>query len=155
MENTTTVRIDIQRLQVLNDRLCQTLEALNQVRLSAHAPVVGGHFAGLGMNPLAMNGLAGYGIPAYGVPAYGTPAYGIPAYGTSAFGTPAFGVPAYGFGGHGAIPAWGYGASPVSFGTPVSYGAPVSGTPVWGTTWSGNGIDRTRQAQAFNSAVCW
>ena len=41
MENTTTVRIDIQRLQILNDRLCQTLDALNQVRLSAHAQVTG------------------------------------------------------------------------------------------------------------------
>lgn len=37
MENSTTVRIDLQRLQILNDRLCQTLEALNQVRMSAHS----------------------------------------------------------------------------------------------------------------------
>lgn len=37
MENTTTARIDIQRLQILNDRLCQTLDALNQVRMSAHS----------------------------------------------------------------------------------------------------------------------
>lgn len=34
--NTTTARVDIERLQILNDRLCQTLDALNQVRLSAH-----------------------------------------------------------------------------------------------------------------------
>ena len=32
----TTARVDIERLQILNDRLCQTLEALNQVRMSAH-----------------------------------------------------------------------------------------------------------------------
>ena len=35
MEN-TTARIDMQRLAILNDRLCQTLDALNQVRMSAH-----------------------------------------------------------------------------------------------------------------------
>jgi hypothetical protein len=34
--NTSTARVDIERLQILNDRLCQTLDALNQVRLSAH-----------------------------------------------------------------------------------------------------------------------
>ncbi len=31
----STARIDFQKLQILNDRICQTLEALNQVRLSA------------------------------------------------------------------------------------------------------------------------
>lgn len=32
-----TARIDINRLQLLHDRICQTLEALNLVRLSAYA----------------------------------------------------------------------------------------------------------------------
>jgi hypothetical protein len=31
-----TVKLDIQKLQLLNDRIAQTLEALNQVRLSVH-----------------------------------------------------------------------------------------------------------------------
>jgi hypothetical protein len=32
-----TVKVDVQKLQILNDRLTQCLEALGQVRLSAHA----------------------------------------------------------------------------------------------------------------------
>jgi len=31
-----TVKVDIQKLQLLNDRIAQTIEALNQVRMSAH-----------------------------------------------------------------------------------------------------------------------
>lgn len=31
-----TVKVDIQKLQLLNDRIAQTIEALNQVRLSVH-----------------------------------------------------------------------------------------------------------------------
>lgn len=34
---TTTARVDLQRLQILSDRIAHTLEALNQVRLSAHS----------------------------------------------------------------------------------------------------------------------
>lgn len=52
MENSSTVRIDMQRLQMLNDRLCQTLEALNQVRLTAHNFVPPTHMnTGMGFNP--------------------------------------------------------------------------------------------------------
>jgi hypothetical protein len=31
-----TVKVDIQKLQLLNDRIAQTIDALNQVRLSVH-----------------------------------------------------------------------------------------------------------------------
>jgi len=31
-----TVKVDLQRLQILNDRIAQTIDALNQVRLSVH-----------------------------------------------------------------------------------------------------------------------
>ncbi len=31
-----TVKVDLQKLQLLNDRIAQTIEALNQVRLSTH-----------------------------------------------------------------------------------------------------------------------
>jgi hypothetical protein len=31
-----TVKVDIQKLQLLNDRIAQTIEALNQVRMSVH-----------------------------------------------------------------------------------------------------------------------
>lgn len=98
MENTSTVRIDLQRLQILNDRLCQTLEALNQIRLTAHSPAYFG-------------APVGYGVPAFGWPAtnfnpyVGAPVhgnyfgggnawtgttpfhgYGIPSYATNFFG---------------------------------------------------------------------
>ena len=32
-----TVKVDVQKLQLLNDRIAQTIDALNQVRMSAHA----------------------------------------------------------------------------------------------------------------------
>ncbi len=54
MENSSTVRIDMQRLQMLNDRLCQTLEALNQVRLTAHSFAPAAFInptMGMGMHP--------------------------------------------------------------------------------------------------------
>ncbi len=52
MDN-TTARIDMQRLQILNDRLCHTLDALNQLRLSAHgfAPNYGQVSPSLGFAP--------------------------------------------------------------------------------------------------------
>ena len=31
-----TVKVDVQKLQLLNDRIAQTIEALNQVRMSVH-----------------------------------------------------------------------------------------------------------------------
>ena len=31
-----TVKVDIQKLQLLNDRIAQTIEALNLVRMSVH-----------------------------------------------------------------------------------------------------------------------
>jgi len=31
-----TVKVDIQKLQLLNDRIAQTIDALNQVRMSVH-----------------------------------------------------------------------------------------------------------------------
>lgn len=51
-------KVDIRRLQMLNDRIAQTLDALNQVRLSVHAvgqpsPISGfgvGGFPGFGLN---------------------------------------------------------------------------------------------------------
>lgn len=47
-------KVDIRKLQLLNDRICQTIEALNQVRLSVHgiAHSVGGVGAVPGINPM-------------------------------------------------------------------------------------------------------
>ncbi|MCB0384852.1 MAG: hypothetical protein KDD43_05620, partial [Bdellovibrionales bacterium] len=70
----TTAKIDVQKLQLLNDRICQTIDALNQVRMSMH-----GFTNGLGHN-----------IPAFypQAPFYGTQSYygAQPFYGQSVFG---------------------------------------------------------------------
>jgi hypothetical protein len=39
-----TAKVDIRKLQVLNDRISQTIEALNQVRLSVHGLASNGAF---------------------------------------------------------------------------------------------------------------
>jgi hypothetical protein len=54
----TTAKVDIRKLQLLNDRIAQTIEALNQVRLSVHglgglSHTSGGPFGNMG----------GYGVP--------------------------------------------------------------------------------------------
>jgi hypothetical protein len=70
-----TVKVDIQKLQLLNDRLAQTIEALNQVRLSVH---------GIQHSPAQ--------VSPWGVPAYGYGAYGAYAQSPFAF-QPSFGAP--------------------------------------------------------------
>lgn len=68
-----TARIDIRKLQLLNDRIHQVLEALNQVRLTVHGiqndgvhPGYGGFFPTAGLPGAAGNGMYpgfGYGVP--------------------------------------------------------------------------------------------
>lgn len=50
-----TAKVDIRKLQVLNDRINQCIDALNQVRLSVHglSHTAQGPFASPGINPLA------------------------------------------------------------------------------------------------------
>jgi hypothetical protein len=50
----TTAKVDLRKLQLLNDRINQTLDALNQLRVSVH---------GLQHSPAQM----GYGVPGFGV----------------------------------------------------------------------------------------
>jgi hypothetical protein len=88
-----TVKVDIQKLQLLNDRIAQTIEALNQVRMSVHgihhtpAPVSPwGYGAPYGAPPSV-----GFAVPfAPFAPTYGTPAYGAPAYAAQSYGAPAY-----------------------------------------------------------------
>ncbi len=56
-----TVKVDIQKLQLLNDRIAQTIDALNQVRLSVH---------GIQHSSSPMAYGQPYGQPGFG---YGTP----------------------------------------------------------------------------------
>ena len=53
----TTAKVDIRKLQLLNDRIAQTIDALNQVRLSVH---------GLGLSHTNSMGAIGYGQGVYG-----------------------------------------------------------------------------------------
>ena len=74
-------KVDVRKLQILNDRINQTIDALNQVRLSVHGL---GHTSGLqppfspfqpqgyGMQqPYGMGGVPGYGIQ-QGFPGFGS-----------------------------------------------------------------------------------
>jgi hypothetical protein len=63
-----TAKVDIRKLQLLNDRINQCIEALNQVRLSVHglshtaSPFIPAGINPLGQTPLA-GGYAGFGQP--------------------------------------------------------------------------------------------
>jgi len=64
-----TVKVDIQKLQLLNDRIAQTIEALNQVRMSVHGIQHTQQVPPWGNNP--------YATPSFGF----TPSYsGFPQY---------------------------------------------------------------------------
>lgn len=77
MFTNTTARVDIQRLQILNDRLCQTLDALNQVRMSAHNISYSPYAQGPGQwsTVAGFNTLGGYNTH---LPFFGGYSYGIP-----------------------------------------------------------------------------
>src|SRR5258705_9072841 len=92
-----TVKVDIQKLQLLNDRIAQMIDALNQVRMSAH----GIQHSGAALSPWGYGtGYSAYGTQPYGVvpqfPPYASPFVGTaydPRFGGSPFtGTPQFGI---------------------------------------------------------------
>jgi hypothetical protein len=56
----TTAKVDIRKLQLLNDRIAQTIDALNQVRLSVHGL---GLSHSSGVAGLGFGGVAGQSIP--------------------------------------------------------------------------------------------
>lgn len=59
-----TVKVDVQKLQLLNDRIAQTIEALNQLRMSMH-----------GIQHSQVSPFGGYPYGAYPTPSFG---YGNP-----------------------------------------------------------------------------
>ncbi len=106
-----TAKVDIRRLQLLNDRINQCLDALNQVRLSVHG--------------LSHSGIAPEATGA-GYPLTGDPRLGDPRFAAGMFAAPiqnpawgqglAHSAPGYGTAGFGAAPAYGaYGAIPTGF----------------------------------------
>jgi hypothetical protein len=124
-----TAKVDIRKLQVLNDCINRTIEALNQVRLSVHAGGLS-HSAALGALPF----FGGY--PTAGYPSYPN-VYGASVYGA---GIPqAVGYPQYAQSlglGHTAAMTGGY--WPSSIGMQSAYGSPIFGAqsaygaPLWG-----------------------
>src|SRR5262244_4579806 len=119
-----TAKVDIRKLQLLNDRISQCIDALNQVRLSVH---------GLTVSP------AGTANPAFGYGGFGQAPFGVPGFGLShsaAIGNPfapagmAGGVsqavnPLLAATGFGQVPIGGFGQVPIGgFGQ-----VPIAGNP--------------------------
>lgn len=148
-----TAKVDIRRLQQLNDRINQSLDALNQVRLSVHG------LSHAGIAPET----AGMGYPQGQDPRFGDPRLAA-GYFSPPMATPGWGQglahsgPAYGP--YGAIPAgfWpgatqqvpgqlGFGAGPV-FGTgQIPFANPIGGLSHTGVDLEG--LNRASWADPF------
>jgi len=77
-----TAKVDIEKLQLLNDRITQVIEALNQVRVSVHglqSARVQGQVPGLGMGGLSHTGFAPQFGQQLGQQGYGQQGYGMQA----------------------------------------------------------------------------
>lgn len=83
-------KVDVRKLQVLNDRINQTIDALNQVRLSVHGLA---HSGVPQMNPLAYltQGAQGFGTPGFGGQGFGPQGFGQQGFGQQGFGQQGFG----------------------------------------------------------------
>ena len=138
-----TVKVDMQKLQLLNERIAQTIEALNQVRMSVHGLQHSSPIGGWA--PTAF----GYGAYApqtpYGI--YNPLAFAPSVYGQQAF-APQF-VPQFGHGFQHTTPMQSYGyPTTQSYGYPTtqSYGYPTTlqpwTTPQFSTAFS-NGLSHT------------
>lgn len=131
-----TVSVDVNTLQILNDRICQTLDALNQVRWSAFAnrAVNPYHTAGQYSTHPAFSGFNGFANPAtpYAPAAFGPmSAFGTPAtpYAPTAFAAP---MTPYTQAAFGAVNAFG---APMTSYAPTAFGTGMMGSPVhngWG-----------------------
>jgi hypothetical protein len=89
-------KVDVRKLQVLNDRINQTIDALNQVRLSVHGLSHSGVMPQ--MNPLA------YLTQGYGAQGFGTPGFSGQGFGQQGFGQQGFGQQGLGQQGFGGFP---------------------------------------------------
>jgi hypothetical protein len=113
-------KVDIRKLQLLNDRINQTIDALNQVRLSVHglSQTAGpqGQVPGVGYSPYAQFG-QGIGQSAFGQTGIG-----------QGFGQPGFGQ---GFGQQGLGQGWGQGLQGLGGWGGMSHTG-GQGVPGWG-----------------------
>jgi len=108
-------RVDIRKLQLLNDRINQCLDALNQVRFSVHGLASGGAGAA---QQFAQSAAPQLGVdPRFAYPGAGQPGTQVPSSGYSGgFGfSPYSGSPGMGLGSFpgtiSQMPIWGVGGS--------------------------------------------
>ena len=80
-------KVDIRKLQLLNDRMSQMIEALHQVRLSVY-----------GLSHTGNPGLPSFGPTGYGVQPFGIQPFGLQTLGIQPYGIPSYGIPPYGLG---------------------------------------------------------
>jgi len=106
-------KVDIRKLQVLNDRINQTLDALNQVRLTVHG--------------LAHSSPYGQGFGSFGQPGFGSQGFGSPMTGGS-FGQPfGYGNPFQAMGGIGLQHTTPFGPYGNPFVNPMTQGYGMGG----------------------------
>lgn len=143
-----TAKVDVRKLQMLNDRINQTIDALNQVRLSVHGMSNGGAIPGgiPGQIPGGVPGVQG-GIPFGGGFPFG-PGVGVQGLGVQGFGQTANpfaqGINPYLQSPFGQTPV-GFGQTPVGFGQAGLVGQNALLAQLWGAApWAQqNGFGHT------------
>jgi hypothetical protein len=142
-------KVDVRKLQVLNDRINQTIDALNQVRLSVHG--LGHTGVSPTMNPLAYM-TQGYGSQGFGQP-FGGQGFGQQGLGGQNFGlqggfpqTQGWGGQGIGGLGHTGVPPQ---VNPLAYLTqglqhsPFAQTSPFLGSGVpWGGQQQGYGVQQ-------------
>lgn len=121
-------RVDIKKLQLLNDRIVQTIEALNQVRLSVHGlQQTGAPLGALNFGQPFVGSTSGFGLPiapvGYNVPYAGVSGFpgGLPSTNVGALTQPFFGAPISGY-------------TPSFSAATSNLGPSVANWPIMGTT---------------------
>jgi hypothetical protein len=126
----TTAKVDIRKLQLLNDRIAQTIDALNQVRLSVH---------GLGLSHSSA------GIP--GVP------FGVP-YPTSPYQAYSAYSPAYAYSPmYGAAAAWP--TAGISHSSPWATSSPWASSSAWASPQAASYAQQVGAVNPVLSQLLW
>lgn len=148
------VKIDAQKLQLLNDRINQTIDALNQVRLSTHGlqhstgqvgvPQWGQGQIGLQGQQVAPAAFYGQGIPTQGIPMQVMPQAGL-EHSSPRF-DPSRGQ--FAFNSAGAPIGFGPTLAPGAFTPSLGQGAQAFGVPSMGISHTAPTIDPYWQLRA-------
>jgi hypothetical protein len=144
-----TVKVDVQKLQMLNDRIAQCLEAFGQVRLSVHSLQPSLPVAGAGISHTSLPS-------AYGNTAWGqSPNFAVNPYTVNPYGF----VPQMGFGGlsHTSLPAQyaPLGQFGQQYGSinPMFQVSPTWNTQSWNPQLGFGGISHTTLPSTFNNPL--